>query len=107
MVNLMLSDLRAVALYWGPQRIMLCNEAYIAATGQKHPGMMGKPFTEAWEEIAVAFKRQFEKAYFPYPGVVTGDGSPIETAHGAATRGEKELHLSELKITPGVQWTMD
>lgn len=63
MVNLLLSDPRSAAMYWGPNRIMMYNEAYVAVTGQKHPGMMGKPFLQAWEEIADDFKPGFDKAY--------------------------------------------
>lgn len=63
MANFMLYDPRSAAMYWGPNRIMLYNEAYVMVTGQKHPGMMGKPFVEAWEEILDDFKPAFDKAY--------------------------------------------
>lgn len=40
-----------VALFWGPDLIMLYNEAYIAIAANKHPGMMGGSARVQWEEI--------------------------------------------------------
>ncbi|TVY84026.1 hypothetical protein LSUE1_G001789 [Lachnellula suecica] len=62
MVNLLMSDPRAAAMYWGHERTMIYNEPYVRATGQKHPGMMGKSFAEAWPEINDDFVPAFEKA---------------------------------------------
>jgi hypothetical protein len=63
MVNMLMSDPRSSAMYWGKNRITMYNEAYKVVTGAKHPGMMGKPFLEAWEEVAEVFKPGFDHAY--------------------------------------------
>ncbi|KAL2061257.1 hypothetical protein VTL71DRAFT_7530 [Oculimacula yallundae] len=62
-VSFLLGDPRPSAMYWGRQRTVLYNEAYGHITGQKHPGMMGKTFGEAWGEIENDFIPAFEKAY--------------------------------------------
>ena len=50
-VGLML-DLRfAMFLAWGPERVLLYNDAYAAILGAKHPDALGKPFPEVWAEI--------------------------------------------------------
>lgn len=63
MTNLLLTDPRPAAMYWGKNRIMMYNEPYVLVTGQKHPFMMGKPFSVAWAEIADDFAEAFEKGY--------------------------------------------
>ncbi|ESZ97238.1 putative histidine kinase M3YPp [Sclerotinia borealis F-4128] len=63
MCNFLMSDPRPAAMFWGQGRVMMYNESYKLVTGQKHPGMMGKPFSEAWPEIEVIFKDLFNKAY--------------------------------------------
>jgi hypothetical protein len=63
MCNFLLADPRPAAMYWGENRIMMYNEAYVLVTGQKHPFMMGKPFLVAWAEIAGDFEAAFEKGY--------------------------------------------
>lgn len=61
MVNFLMNDQRPAAMYWGNDRTMMYNEAYAHVTGQKHPGMMGKTFSEAWAEIE-GFDAAFETA---------------------------------------------
>ncbi|QSZ30945.1 hypothetical protein DSL72_000504 [Monilinia vaccinii-corymbosi] len=63
MCNFLMSDPRPAAMFWGQTRVLMYNEPYKIVTGQKHPGMMGKPFSEAWAEIEDAFVNIFNKAY--------------------------------------------
>jgi PAS domain-containing protein len=42
---------------------MMYNEPYVQVTGQKHPGMMGKTFSEAWAEVKEDFVPAFDKAH--------------------------------------------
>lgn len=63
MCNLVMCDPRPSALYWGPSKTMMYNDNYVHVTGQKHPGIMGKTFAEAWEEVADDFEEPFVKAY--------------------------------------------
>ncbi|KAF8863038.1 putative histidine kinase M3YPp [Acephala macrosclerotiorum] len=62
MTNILMSDPRPAAMYWGKKRIMMYNEPYVVVTGQRHPGMMGKTFSEAWAEIAGDFISAFDTA---------------------------------------------
>ena len=63
MANILMSDPRPAAMYWGKNRTMLYNESYVAVLGQKHPGMMGKQFSEAWAEVDGDFSPAFDTAY--------------------------------------------
>ncbi|MBW8906653.1 MAG: response regulator [Betaproteobacteria bacterium] len=40
-----------IVLYWGPQRIVLYNDAYAEILGAKHPWALGRPCEEVWSEI--------------------------------------------------------
>jgi PAS domain-containing protein len=62
MANILMSDPRPAAMYWGKQRTMMYNEAYLPVIGLKHPDVMGKLFSEAWAEVEKDFTPAFEKA---------------------------------------------
>ncbi|CZT04501.1 related to sensory transduction histidine kinase [Rhynchosporium agropyri] len=62
-VYFLFSDPRPAALYWGGQRTMMYNESYMHLAGQKHPGIMGKTFSEAWGDVASDLDPAFKKAY--------------------------------------------
>ena len=38
-------------LAWGPQRLLLYNEAYARILGQRHPAAFGQPMAEVWADI--------------------------------------------------------
>ncbi|QRY77445.1 response regulator [Pseudomonas sp. PDNC002] len=40
-----------VCIYWGPEFILLYNDAWSAIPGDKHPGCLGQPAREAWSDI--------------------------------------------------------
>ncbi|CAL3973130.1 unnamed protein product [Diplocarpon coronariae] len=82
MVNILMSDPRPAAMYWGRERTMMYNESYVNVTGQKHPGMMGKAFAEAWSEIAGDFTVAFEKAYQTGEAFVIDDAQFYIERHG-------------------------
>jgi len=63
MANILMSDPRPAAMYWGKHRTMLYNESYVAVMGKKHPGMMGKQFSDAWSEVDGDFSPAFDTAY--------------------------------------------
>lgn len=46
----------AAALLWGPEGVMLYNDAYIAIAHQRHPASLGQSVYTAWPEVA-AFNR--------------------------------------------------
>lgn len=51
MCNLIMASPYAAAMYWGPDLIVIYNEAYVALAGAKHPKLMGQSYREAWAEI--------------------------------------------------------
>ena len=57
-----------IAIYWGPELVLLYNEAWSAIPGDKHPWAFGKPAIEVWPEIWDAIEPQFQKALTGVPG---------------------------------------
>src|SRR5512146_196752 len=53
--GLALSTRFPVALMWGPEFVLVYNEAYVDLIGDKHPRALGRPsrevFPEAWDVI--------------------------------------------------------
>lgn len=82
MVNILMSDPRPAAMYWGRQRTMMYNEPYVRVTGQRHPSMMGKTFSEAWAEIEGDFTPAFEEAYKTGVSFVIDDARFYIERHG-------------------------
>lgn len=63
MVNMCMSDSKATALWWGPQRVCIYNEAYIPVLASKHPAALGHDIFDVWPEIKDApFARAFDLA---------------------------------------------
>jgi PAS domain S-box-containing protein len=50
-VGLVLASGFPKAVRWGPELILIYNDAYRPILGDKHPVMLGKPLREAWSEI--------------------------------------------------------
>ncbi len=50
--GLMLGSPIAMVLLWGPQGVLVYNDAYARFADRKHPEILGKPVREAWPEIA-------------------------------------------------------
>ena len=57
------------AIYWGPESILLYNDAYSAFLGDKHPWALGQPAHQVWPEIWDLLGARFAK--------VTGGGEAI------------------------------
>ncbi|KAI9645299.1 hypothetical protein NHQ30_006034 [Ciborinia camelliae] len=82
MCNFLMADPRPAAMYWGKTRITMYNEPYLLVTGQKHPGMMGKPFSEAWAEVDEVFMSYFDKAYKTGKATTRDDAQFFIERHG-------------------------
>ena len=50
-VNIMLGSAFPSFLVWGPEQILLYNDAYAEILHDKHPGALGRPFRAVWPEI--------------------------------------------------------
>src|ERR1700751_2426406 len=40
-----------MAIRWGPELVLIYNDAYRAILGDKHPSALGQPLSEVWPEI--------------------------------------------------------
>ena len=58
-VSMLLVSPYPMALYWGPEQVVLYNDALRPLIGTKHPAIMGEParraFAEVWEYIGAMF----------------------------------------------------
>ena len=50
-VDLVLASGFPMAVRWGPDQIIIYNDAYAALLGERHPAALGKPLREVWPEI--------------------------------------------------------
>src|SRR5579872_3472029 len=50
-VNTCLNSRFAILIWWGPDLVMLYNDAYRQIIGAKHPAALGHPGRECWPEI--------------------------------------------------------
>lgn len=39
------------AIYWGPEFVTIYNEPYVDLAGDKHPKLLGTPYSQGWAEI--------------------------------------------------------
>ena len=50
-VGICLGSRFPIVMYWGPDRVVLYNDAYADILGKKHPWALGRPCREVWSEI--------------------------------------------------------
>ena len=50
-VSMLLPSKAQIILFWGPEFVVLYNDAYRPVFGAKHPHALGRPGREAWSEI--------------------------------------------------------
>ncbi len=50
-LSILLPSKAQIALFWGEDLITLYNDAYRPVFGAKHPGALGTPIREAWDEL--------------------------------------------------------
>src|SRR6188768_276985 len=50
-VSMLLPSKAQIILFWGPEFIVLYNDAYRPVFGAKHPDALGRPGRQAWSEI--------------------------------------------------------
>ena len=46
------------AVLWGPELVMLYNDAYIASLADRHPDALGRPVAEVWEKLGTKSLRR-------------------------------------------------
>ncbi|MEJ8835441.1 ATP-binding protein [Ramlibacter sp. AN1133] len=50
-VSILLPSRAQIAMFWGPDLVTIYNDAYRPVFGAKHPGALGRPIREAWDEL--------------------------------------------------------
>ncbi|MBO1907776.1 PAS domain-containing protein [Microvirga sp. 3-52] len=67
LVSVMLGSSQPMFIAWGPERILLYNDAYAEILAQKHPAALGQPFLNVWFEIRDDLIPIVEQAYAGEP----------------------------------------
>lgn len=85
-VDILLASGHAMQLAWGPERIVLYNDAYAPMLGDRHPGTLGRPFPDAWPDIWTEIEPLVARVFAgetvrfeDMPLVMTRHGYPEET----------------------------
>ena len=65
------------ALYWGPDFVLIYNDAYAPALAERHPHALGQPLREVWPDIWPVLQPQLERV--------------VETGQGFATDRQRLL----------------
>ena len=79
-VSICLSTRFPIAVYWGPQFIVLYNDAWIPLEGGRHPQALGRPAREVRPEVWPFLKPGFERAFYD------GEASSAERQFLASSR---------------------
>ncbi|MET0428069.1 MAG: PAS domain-containing protein [Microvirga sp.] len=67
LVGVMLGSSQAMFVAWGPEAILLYNDAYAQILARKHPSALGRPFLDAWSEIRDDLAVIVAQAYAGHP----------------------------------------
>jgi PAS domain S-box-containing protein len=62
-VNMMLQSPVPLVLLWGPDGIMLYNDAYSVFAGARHPSLLGSKILEGWPEVADFNRNVMDKGF--------------------------------------------
>jgi diguanylate cyclase (GGDEF)-like protein/PAS domain S-box-containing protein len=63
-VSICLSTRFPIAVYWGPEFIVLYNDAWIPLEGDRHPHAIGRPVRDVRPEVWPFLKPSFERAFY-------------------------------------------
>lgn len=86
-VSIMLGSSFPTAIYWGPELLLLYNDAWAPIPAERHPGALGRPGAEVWPDIWDVVGPQFARVVETGEGFSTFDlmlpmvrgGAPAET----------------------------
>ena len=94
-LSICLSTRFPIAVYWGPQFILLYNDAWIPLEGARHPEALGKPAKEVRRESWEILRPSFQRAFFD------GEASSAERQFFATTRyGYTEECYLDYSVSP-------
>jgi PAS domain S-box-containing protein len=67
LVGVLLNANQPMFVAWGPEQILLYNDAYAVVLADKHPGALGRQFLDVWSEIKADLIPIVEQAYGGVP----------------------------------------
>lgn len=63
--NLIMASPQPAAIYWGPDLVIIYNEAYVQIAGAQHPALMGRPHAQAgpgpWKGCDTAVRKAYQE----------------------------------------------
>ena len=80
-VDIMLGSGHAMCVIWGPDRILLYNDAYAPILGKRHPAALGLPTARVWPELWGDIEPLVDRT-FAGESCVFRDQSLLMTRHG-------------------------
>lgn len=90
-VGLMLNTRHPIYIFWGPTALCLYNDAYSASIGpERHPGSLGKPGADVWEEIWPVIGPQIQQ---------------VMAGQGATWHENQLLPITRHGVLEDVYWT--
>lgn len=89
-----------IAILWGPQGVLLYNDAYAKVAGSRHPAILGLPVREAWPE-AVDFNGDMLRRVLAGEALSYEDMAFELEHHGVVTAFWMTLHYSALPGADG------
>ncbi len=85
-VDICLASPEPVSVLWGPARIQLYNDAYIAIALDRHPAILGRPSLENWADARDVLAPIFDRVFAGEGPVVSENHTlPIRKADGSGT----------------------
>ena len=63
LLGVMLDAQQPMFIAWGPERILLYNDAYAPLLGRKHPAALGQPFMAVWPEVRRDIEPLFDRVF--------------------------------------------
>ncbi|WP_295767460.1 PAS domain-containing protein [uncultured Mucilaginibacter sp.] len=91
-----------IAIYWGPQYILLYNDAYSSIPGDKHPWTLGKPGAVAWAEIWDGLNSEFEGVLYQGQSIRKPDALLLMRRYGYTEECYFDYTLSPIINKDGV-----
>ncbi|PSN76491.1 histidine kinase, partial [filamentous cyanobacterium CCP4] len=72
-LSICLSSRFPMAIYWGPDCLLLYNDAWRPIVGDKHPWSLGRPAQEVWPEIWEDIGPEFARVFATGEGIFHSD----------------------------------
>lgn len=100
-VSIMLGSSFPTAVYWGPELLLLYNDAWLPIPADRHPDALGRPGKEVWPDIWHVVGPQFEDVLRTGKGVSTFDQMLPMERNGLAQETYWNYSLSAIRNNDG------